>query len=168
MAVAGGAGRRRAGGGAVPGSAAVAGSPAGAGLGPRPPGASAPQGRDAAAVVAGVPSGSSERVSVQLVLRALQGVAGAARRGHAAGLPGGREGVRRLRGAQVSGRGPEHRGGTRRHGLRRRARRLEPHLRGRDLEPCAAGLDDVARPDVRVLGRGARARDPGQREGRGP
>ena len=37
-----------------------------------PPGASAPQGRDAAAVVAGVPSGSAERLPVQLVLRALQ------------------------------------------------------------------------------------------------
>ena len=63
-----------------PGPAAVAGSPAGARLGRCPPGASAPQGRDAAAVVAGVPSGSSERLPVQLVLRALQGVAGAARR----------------------------------------------------------------------------------------
>ena len=46
-----------------------------------------------------------------------------------------------------------------------RVRRPEPdwggvHLCGRDPEPCATGLDDIARPDVRVLGRGARARDP--------
>ena len=113
--------------------------------GPRPPGASAPQGRDAAAVVAGVPSGLSERVSVQVVLRALQGVARAARCGHAAGLPGGREAVRRLRGPKVRGRGPEDRRGAGRHGLRPCPRRLEPHLRGRDPEPVAAGLDDVAR-----------------------
>ena len=44
--------------------------------------------------------------------------------------------------------------------------RLELHLRGRDLEPRAAGLGDVPRPDVRVLARRARTRDPGQREGR--
>ena len=37
----------------------------------------------------------------------------------------------------------------------------------RDLEPRAAGLGDVPRPDVRVLGRGTGTRDPGQREGRG-
>ena len=115
----------------------------------------------------GVPHGSSERLPVQPVLRAIQGVAGAPRRSHAAGLPGGREGVRGLRGPEVPGRGPEHRGGTRRHGLRRRPRRLELHLRGRDLEPRAAGLDDLPRPDVRVLGRLARTRDPGQREGCG-
>ena len=70
-------------------------------------------------------------------------------------------------GPQVADRGPEHRGGTRRHGLRRRPRCLELHLRGRDLEPRAAGLDDVPRPDVRVLGRRAGTRDPGQREVRG-
>ena len=55
LEVAGGAGRRGAVGGAVPGPAANACSPAGAELGASPPGASAPQGRDAAAVVAGVP-----------------------------------------------------------------------------------------------------------------
>ena len=44
LAAAGRAGRRSAGVGAVPGLAAVAGSPARAGLGTRPPGASAPQG----------------------------------------------------------------------------------------------------------------------------
>ena len=48
LAIAGGAGRRRAGGGAVPAPAAVAGSPARAGLGAHPPGASTPQVGDAA------------------------------------------------------------------------------------------------------------------------
>ena len=151
-----------------PPGAAFAGSAAGAGLGPRPPGAPAPQGGDAAAAVAGVPGVSSGRLSVQPVLRALPGVAGDSRRGHAAGLPGGREGVRRLRGADLRGRGPEHRGGARRHGLRRCPGRLEPYLRGRDPEPVAAGLDDVARPDVRVLGGRPRTGDPGQREVGGP
>ena len=47
-----------------------AASPAGAGLGMRSSGASAPQGRDAAAVVAGVPGDSSEGLPVKLVLRA--------------------------------------------------------------------------------------------------
>ena len=78
LAIAGGAGRRRAGGGAVPAPATVAGSPAGAELGTRPPGASTPQGRHATAVVAGVPHGPPERLPVQPVLRALQGVAEAA------------------------------------------------------------------------------------------
>ena len=45
-------------------------------MGPCPPGASAPQGRDAAAAVAGVPRSPSRRLPVQPVLRALQGVAG--------------------------------------------------------------------------------------------
>ena len=53
------------------------------------------------------------------------------------------------------------------HGLRRRPGGLELHVRGCDPEPHAAGLDDVPRPDVRVLGRGAPARDPRHREGRG-
>ena len=116
-AVAGGTGRRCAGGRPVPGPAAVAGSPARAGLAVRAPGASAPQGRDAAAVVAGVQDSPSERLPVQPVLRPLPGVAWPPRCGHAAGLPGGREGVRRLRGPEVPGRGPEHRRGARRHGL---------------------------------------------------
>ena len=104
---------------------------------------------------------------LQPVLRPLPGVAGAPRRGHAAGLPGGREGVRRLRGPEVPGRGPEHRRGARCHGLRRGPGRVELHVRGRDLEPRTAGLDGLARPDVRVLARGTGTRDPGQREGRG-
>ena len=55
-----------------------------------------------------VPDGASERLPVQPVLRPLQGVAGAPRRGPAAGLAGRREGVPGLRGAKVRGRGPEH------------------------------------------------------------
>ena len=141
-----------------PPTAAVACSPAGAELGTRPPGAATPQGRDAAAVVAGVPHGPPERLPVQPVLRALQGVAGTDRRGHAAGVPGGREGVCGLRGPEVRDRGPGDRRGAGRHGLRRCPRRLELHLRGRDPEPVAAGLDDVACPDVRVLGRGGTIR----------
>ena len=115
LAVAGGAGRH----GAVPAPAAVAGSPAGAGLGPRPPGASATKGRNAVTVVAGDREIHTNGYPIQLVLRALQGVAGTPRRGAAASLPGGREGVRRLRGPEVPGGGPGHRGGARRHGLRR-------------------------------------------------
>ena len=144
LAVAGGAGRRRAGGGAVPGPAAVAGSPARARLTVRAPGASAPQGRHATAAVAGEyrtvhPNGYQYSRFCDRY-RAWRGHLDA---GPAAGLPGRREGVRGLRGAEVRGRGPEHRRGMRRHGLRRCPRRLELHVRGRDLEPRAAGLGDV-------------------------
>ena len=142
-----GAGRRGAGGGAVPGPSVVAGRPPGAGLEAGAPGASASQGGDAAAAVAGVPGLAPGRLPVQPVLPALPGVAGAGGRRHAAGVPGGREGIRRLRGPEVRdrGRGVHPRNRPRPDRRRRShphpARRPRQHPRLRDYAHSSNGKE---------------------------
>ena len=167
LAVAGRAGRPESGDGAVSADATVAGSATGAGLGADAPGAGAAQGRDASASVAGVPRGPPGRVSVQpfrdryrewcgrldVVLRQVY------RAGEKAFVD--------YAGSTVEV--TDRRTGEIREamGVRRGAGSVELHLRGPDTEPVAAGLDGVARADVRVLGRRAGARDPEQRKGGG-
>ena len=66
-------------------------------------------------------------------------------------------------GKKIADRRSAHRRGARGGDLRRRARRLQLHLRRGDLDPDTAGLDRCARPDVPLLRRRAapgRARQP--------
>ena len=63
---------------------------------------------------------------------------------------------------------PAHRRGARGRDLRRRARRLQPHLRRGDLDPDAAGLDRRARAHVPLLRRRAAPGRARQSEERGP
>ena len=74
---------------------------------------------------------------------------------HAAGSCRRRQGLRRLLRQEDRHRRSAHRRDPRGGDLRRRARRLELHLRRGDLDPVAAGLDRCARPDVPLLRRRA-------------
>ena len=125
-------------------------------------------GRQSDGALGGVPGGSSRGLRLLALLRSVPRVRAAPLAGDAPASCGGRQAVRRLLGQEGADRRPRHRRGARGRDLRRRARRLEPHLRRGDLEPGAARLDRGARAPVPLPRRRAapdRARQP---EERGP
>src|SRR5690606_4171573 len=88
-----------------------------------------PAGRDLGAALAGVSPEPAERLSVQLVLRALPSLAGQAGRGDAPGTSRWREVVRRLRRADGAGDRPPQRRDPPGAGVRRGAWCIQLHLR---------------------------------------
>ena len=128
--------------------------PAGAGPGLDPPGA-APARRHAGAAARRVSRRAPDGLSLLGVLRAVSRLARAAAPVDAAGPQGRREGLRRLRRPAAHDRRRRHGRGDRRRALRRRARRLELHLRRGDADATERGLDREPRPRRRVLRRRA-------------
>ena len=135
MAIAGGCHRRRIGRPAVPACRgpvwpAAAG---GAGLGGTGAGAEAPR-RQYDGAVGGIPGGPSGGLWLQPVLRSASRVRTTADAGDAPASCRRRQGVCRLFGQADRDRRSLHRRNPRGGDFRRRARRLEPHLRGGDLD----------------------------------
>ena len=136
-----------------------------AGLGCGPPRAAA-QGRDAVAPLGGAPRRSSRRLRLQPVLRTLPPLGTAPLADHAPAPCRRRADVRRLRRHHARGDRPRDRRGPRGAALRRRARRLELHLRRGDLDAGALRLDRRALPGAVLFRRRARPDRLGQPQGR--
>jgi len=139
----------------------------GAGIGPRAPGA-APQGRDAAAAVGGVPRrlrAGAAGVQPHALQRAVRGVRRDAAPLDAPGAQGGREAVRGLRRPDGGGDRRGHRrdpGGER---VRCGVGRVELHVCVRHGHAAAGRLDRRARGGARVLRRRPGAAGARQRAG---
>ena len=119
--------------------------------------------------VGGVPGGPPGRLRLQPVLRPVPRVRAAAVAGACARTM---SPATRCSSTTPARRSPivdpAHRRGARGGDLRRRARRLELHLRRGDLDPDTAGLDRRARPHVPLLRRRAAPGRARQSEDRGP
>ena len=124
--------------------------------------------RQSDGAVGGVPGRPPGRVRLQPVLRPVPRVRAASLAGDAPAPCGRRQGVRRLLGQEGAHRRPRDRGGARGRDLRRRARRLQPHLRRGDLDPDLARLDRRARAPVPLPGRRSASGRSRQSEERGP
>ena len=121
---------------------------------------------DAGAAAPRVPGAAARRVPLHAVLRDLPAVAGTAAAVDAAGVPGRREGVRRLLGEEAVHLGREDRRTDPRRALRGGAGRVEFHLRRGDEDAAVGRLDREPRAGAGVprrLAVAVRARPAAQR-----